>query len=1163
MVPRGQKISQKQPMTSGIIEDTIRASTPCSKRLFGQIFVKVVFNIGGYLGIIVFGLFGVSLEIFSILVFREYINTFEPDYEPIVHPNYLGLIFLGIKLVTMFNSRQMDFKQNYLGTKSSIELSCFIYDKILKASPASLKPKSGEGEIINFLQVDAVKIATTLASSPTLFTVPIQIIAYTVMIFVYFGISYLFGIITLALCFAVNLWITIDYSKISEDLLTAKDERMKITAEVFNSLKLFKLYGWENEFKKRIENARNEEIKQMKRYFNNTNLMCCIYWATPMLVSVVTIFAYQYFSTEMNVSNILTFVTIFGYVQNSIYELPWNISMFVNTLVSLKRIEHFLDQTDIDKSRLLRNDYESMLNNSAIVIKNGNFTWGNTRVLSENDSFDTKSSSSSGDVEIAPRVVLKNINLTFKKGELVMIIGEVGSGKSSLLQAILNNMLVPNENPYNPTKLIINGSVSYVSQSSWILNDTVKSNILFTKPYDENKYHKVIDLCELKQDLDMLVGGDMTEIGEKGINVSGGQKARISIARAVYSDADIIMLDDSISALDAHVGQNIMTNCINGYLKGKTRIMITHALQYLSYADRVIFMNDGEVFWIGKYEQLIKQSFYNELTVKIKATEHKDEEPVKKDEFYESDEMEDDEDKENEAYSLNKTTLPMTRSSKKKVSKKSSKTNLVQLKEKNIARITKDEQQDIGHVKLGIYKEYLGYLGGWKVNLLIIFLMLLWQATSMTSEVYLTYWSKYGLREDNMTHFWRYSSIYLSSVVFICCTIILLSWGSIKCSEKLHTKMINSLMRAPINLFHDTIPKGQIYNRLSKDLNELDTEMMFHCNEFYVDLFTIIGIVTICSIIEPFCLINIPILFLGGMMILKFYLSGRRDLTRIEGIIRSPLLNLITETLPGTITIRAYEMQDIFMKKFYNRINDYFKVHIFTVGVSNWFSLHLDFLYFIFSMFLVVFSILFREKFDSQTIGLMLSYSLLLQIYLFSLLNTVTLIENNMVCMERCLKFTDIPAEKPNELPSDKNLNKWPSSGRIKFANYSVKYRPETEIILKNLNITINSKEKVGIVGRTGSGKSTLCLCLFRILEPTLGTIYIDDIDITTVGLIKLRSSLTIIPQDPSLVEGSLRYNIDPLSNYKDEEIINVLERIGFSYIIKDEGLDQLVSRMF
>jgi ATP-binding cassette subfamily C (CFTR/MRP) protein 1 len=1109
---------------------------------------------------IALGLFGVSLEIVSILIFKEYINTFEYGYEPFLEPTYLGIIFLAIKMIHIFNSRQMDFKQNYLGTKSSIELSCFIYDKVLKGSPASFQQKSSEGEIINFLQVDALRIAATLASSPTLFTIPIQIVSYTVMIFIYFGLSYLFGIATLIIFFAINLYITIEYSKISENLLYTKDDRMKITAEVFNSLKLFKLYGWEEEFKKRIENARNDELKIMKKYFSNVNLMTIVYWATPMFVSVITIGAYQHFTSEMRVADILTFITIFGYIQNSMFDLPWNISMLVNTLVSLKRIEQYLDQTEIDNSKLIRNDTDSMLKGNAIEVVNGNFTWGGLSNLENAESFVVNSENDLNRFNLNLlnnnthiKIVLKNINLTVKQGEMVVIIGEVGSGKSSLFQAILNNMIIVNDKSLQPTKLIINGSVSYVSQSAWILNDTVKNNILFKSHYDADKYDKVIELCELTQDLQMLVGGDMTEIGEKGLNISGGQKARISIARAVYSDADIIMLDDSISALDAHVGQNIMSNCIANYMKCKTRILITHALQYLNYADRIIFMNNGEIQWTGTYDEIITQQFYNEFSLKVKTNEEPEELKVQKTEYFSEEEGEDEEiesegeEEEFEEISIGNINQELVEKDAKE--------------HREVKRITKDEHQDVGRVKLSIYLKYMKYLGGYWVYIIVIFFMLLWQGSLLSSDYYLTYWAMQKDEENNLSYYWKYSLLYFSSVLFNIVRIKLLSWGSLKCSDKLHTKMIDSLIKAPVNIFHDTVPKGQIFNRLSKDMNEIDTELIFHYNEFFVDSISILGIIILCSIIEPYCLINIPILVFGGLFILIFYIRGRRDLARIEGITRSPLLNLITETLPGTITIRAYEMQEIFMNKFYSRINDYFKVNIVTVGVSNWFSLHLDFLYFIFSVFLIVFSILFKDKFDSQSIGLMLSYSLLLEVYLFSLLNTVTLIENSMVSIERCLKFTDIPEEKPNHLPNDNRLASWPSEGKIEFRDYFVKYRPETETVLKNLNITINPKEKVGIVGRTGSGKSTLCLSLFRILEPLSGAILIDGVDITEVGLIKLRSSLTIIPQDPSLVEGTLRYNIDPIGNFNDEEIKKVMELIGFTYIIESSGgLDQIVN---
>lgn len=788
--------------------------------------------------------------------------------------------------------------------------------------------------------------------------------------------------------------------------------------------------------------------------------------------------------------------------------------------------------------------------------------------------------------------ILKNINFEVKKGELVAIVGEVGAGKSSLLQAILNNMIVIDEDHIDSNinndseinnnqnldqlnkkvkkpKVIVNGEISYVSQISWIENDTLKNNVLFNQQFESEKYNKILEISELKPDLDMLVGGDLTEIGEKGINLSGGQKARVSIARALYTEKDIYIFDDPISALDAHVGEKVMKNCILNYLNNKTRILVTHALQYLKFVDRIVILKEGRITWEGTYDELIQQEFYSDMSLKLASNNKADEEQnqqsakIKNDSYSESqkesfieenldivinsrsnsmieknpktkenNEIENNLEKEAEENNQDlikekellisknieskdrKISVNSKKSLIKNKSMSESKAQISTYKKGEIKRITVEEDKEVGSVKWSVYFSYIKMMGGYCVFLIIIFIVAIWQSMKIFSDLYLTYWTKHQSKETNFDFYWKYGAISLTSCLLVSIRMCIILSGSLKTSRVLHKDMLHNLVRAPINLFHDTIPKGQILNRISKDLSTIDTYTSYMYSNIMVFLFCFFGAIAICSLMNIWCLIFLPFILIVGLIISRYYMSCSRDLSRLDGIIRTPIINLLSATIPGASTIRAFHFEEIYKNKFYERVDEFYKVRLFVNGAQNWFGMSIDILSITFLGFLIVFLVLFKDQFSSQNTGLMLTYYVVLQDNIFSFLSFTAYFENAMVSLERCLKYLTIPQEKPTQLESDKNLiSDWPKKGNILFKNFSVKYRPDNEIILKNLNFEIKPKEKIGVVGRTGSGKSTLCLCLFRILEPLTGTIYIDNVDITNVGLKILRNSITIIPQ--------------------------------------------------
>ena len=1039
-----------------------------------------------------------TLDLSVITFFRQILLVFQGkgSEEPMLPLAQLTVIMLAAKFMIIFLFRKSDFQIDYIGTLASVQLDSLIYDKVLKA--AQYNNNTSEGELVNFVQIDSEKFCEFLTDSPSTLIVPFQLVFYIYLLFKYFGPAFISGFLVLVVLLIINAIYQKKRMDIQKEYMEAKDERMKTTAQTFNIIKTIKLYSWEKIFIERIGEKRKEEMRLFTSMVNYDIVLNLIYWGAYILLSLVSIITYNLFHEQMDTANMLTSIYIFDSLSDPLYLIPEFITGLTESFVSLKRIERFLGTKDNDNSQV---EKLPITTKTAISIDNVDFG------IEKEDA-------------IEPTVLLKDIKLNIQKGELIGIVGEVGSGKSCLLNAILNNLSVYSKYPNKNIKT--GGIIGYVRQNPWILNDTVRNNILFFKEMDEEKYNKIINLCELNQDIKLLSGGDMTEIGEKGANLSGGQKARLALARCLYSDADIFLFDDPLSALDAYVGMNIFNNVILDYLKGKTIVVVTHALQYISHMDRIIYMKNGEINWFGPSSQLKSQSFFKEFTKNIENT--KDNENGGED---------------NEGSTRTKVT------------------NSLDTTDTEVIRITKDEEQKEGGINFHTWMVFFLYSGGIMYLVYTIFTNVAWKGFEIVGDYFLTYWTsqEHLEKKENYRFLFIYTSISLAGFVFIAWRACLMQWGKIKYNIRMHDELLEKLMKAPVNLFHDTIPRGQILNRLSKDL-ENSTRLNAVSSASLRVIFQLFGCFVVCCWFNIYSLIIIPLIMFLEVIIVKFYLHGGRDLNRLEGGTRSPMISVFSETIPGVPTIRAYDFEDNFRNKFYTRINTFFKVRLFQAGGDAWFGVRLDLISFILLLFVLSFSLFFRDKFSSQAIGLLLTYSMKLIDYLYNIMERFTTLEKLLTSVERCESFTKIVQEgTPFE---DKSLREKDviHSGKVNFINYSVKYRPNTPLVLKNLNFEIKPMEKIGVVGRTGSGKSTLCLCLFRILEATEGKITIDDVDISTINLEKLRESITVIPQEPTLIEGTLRENIDPGKKFSDLEIQNAMIEVGLEDALREKTLN-------
>ena len=640
-----------------------------------------------------------ALNITNLYYFRLFIKIFSETNKKLLKKDiFIGTTYLLIRLLIIILQRKSSQHLNNLGNKSFIELKNLIFSKILKLSPSI---NLNSGEIYNLVQIDSFKLCRLIMNFPNLFSIPLLLFAYNYLLYQYIGLAFVVGIVVMIIFLIINYYYRTQFSKYLKLHMKKSDLRMKVTTEMINNLKVIKLNGWDDIALKKIQEARGEELNVLGSRYYITTISQTLLWLAPIAMSVASIGLYQYLNDDFKIEDIFTSLGIFTSFQSLLKILPSTLDIFAETLISLRRIEKFLELSEVDDSNIIKYDDNTMKKNIALQITNGNFTWnknylnktnkleinkeneetkdkknerrknvGRRRTCIELNKLDLNKKNeffSSGDsneeereknkkfikneferngkyeneknkkedesdknsikeedalsansseknISIKKIYTLKNINFTVKEGEFVCIIGEVGSGKSSLVQALLNNMIVLNREESN---VILNGSISYVPQEAWIQNNTVKNNILFYLPFDSERYYKILDICELNPDLESLIGGDMTEIGEKGINLSGGQRARINIARALYSNKDIYIFDDPISALDANVGKNIVKNCIVNYLEDKTRILITHALQHVYYADKIYYMRKGKIVWEGDYKSLLKQEFFAEFKRKV------------------------------------------------------------------------------------------------------------------------------------------------------------------------------------------------------------------------------------------------------------------------------------------------------------------------------------------------------------------------------------------------------------------------------------------------------------------------------------------------------------------------------------------------------------------
>uniref|UniRef100_A0A8C1FH76 Uncharacterized protein n=1 Tax=Cyprinus carpio carpio TaxID=630221 RepID=A0A8C1FH76_CYPCA len=1024
---------------------------------------------------------------------------------------WTGYLYAVLLLVVAFLQSvilQQYFQRCFiLGMKVRTSLMAAVYKKALVVSNDSRK-ESTAGEIVNLMSADAQRFNDVTNFIHLLWSCPLQIALAIAFLWIELGPSVLAGLLVMVLMVPINGWLATKSRGFQMENMKFKDKRMKIINDILNGIKVLKYYAWESSFEAQVQEIREKELKVMRKFAYLSSVSTFIFSCAPAIVSLATFAVFVSVSPDniLDAEKAFTSISLFNILRFPLAMLPQLISIMVQTAVSKKRLEKFLSGDDLDTMAITRDD------------------------------------SHSAAVSMTDVIILFSVSLDIKPGRLVAVVGAVGSGKTSLISALLGEL------HSLKGRINIKGSVAFVPQQAWIQNATVMDNILFGSNLDEERYRSVVDACALGPDLDLLPGRDQTEIGEKGINLSGGQKQRVSLARAVYSSADVYLLDDPLSAVDSHVGKHLFERVIGpkGLLKDKTRILVTHGISFLPYVDEIVVLVNGVVSEVGSYDGLrASKGAFSEFL----ETYGKEESSNANESDFEQIEMLP-EGLEPQADGSPEDIVSSTlkrENSFMRLRKNSSVRSKKDSGDKKGQRLIEKETMETGRVKFSVYLQYLRSMGWCFITWSFLFYFIQ-NVAFIGQNLWLSDWTEDSVEYFNTTYpnhirdmrIGVFGALGMAQGFLVFLGTILLADGSISASRTLHTSLLSNILKVPM-VFFDTTPSGRIVNRFAKDIFTVDEIIPMSFRTCILCLLGVLGTLFVICLATPiFTAVVVPMAVIY-YFVQRFYVATSRQLRRLDSVSRSPIYSHFGETVSGISVIRAYGHQQRFLKQNEDTIDQNLK-SVYPWIVSNrWLAMRLEFLGNLVVFFSALFAVISRDSLNSGLVGLSISYALNVTQTLNWLVRMTSELETNIVAVERVREYAEIKNEAP-WITSNRPPDDWPTAGNIHFENYKVRYRPELELILHGITCDIQSTEKIGIVGRTGAGKSSLTNCLFRIIEASEGQILVDGIDISTLGLHDLRSRLTIIPQDPVLFSGTLRMNLDPFEKFSDEEIWSVLE---------------------
>lgn len=1039
---------------------------------------------------------------------------------------FLASVFIGAKLIESFAHPLWFFGSYKLSLQIRAALTAAIYEKGLRLSTVS-KQRQTSGEIINLASIDVHTIGEFAWFWHEIWLLPIQVLLALFILYRNLGVASIAVVAaTVALAIA-HQPLAMLQKKFQSNIMEAKDERMKATSEALRNMRILKFYAWESKYMERLVGMRSNECGWLWKYLFAKAVVIFMFWIVPIVISSVTFCISVVSGVSLTTAKVLATLATLKVLQEPMKILPEAVSVVVRTKVSLDRIAKFLEMEELQPSAVERVEISS--NGTIIDIEGGQFTW------------DPSSLDSS----------LSVMKLQVQTGMKVAICGPVGSGKSSILSCILGEMRKISG------VVKVSGCIAYVSQSSWIQSGTVQDNILFGKPMDEVKYHAVVGACALDKDLEMFSHGDQTQIGERGINLSGGQKQRIQLARAVYQDADIYLLDDPFSAVDAHTGTHLFKECLQGILSSKTILYVTHQVDFLPLADLILVMRDGMITQAGLYNNLLREGMdflrligsHDQALEVIHASKHQSILTSRGTEQLNA--IASKEKMEHKQYCKPASTLKKQNSLQDIGNKGIKGADDPEFKKEHIVQ---DEEKQTGRVSFQIYWCYLTSVYKGLPVIVILLAHVLFQTLAICSNYWMASATPTSMFDKQVVSSSRLILVYISLAVgsSFCALLrsLVLAKTALSSAQIYFMRMLGSIFHAPMAFF-DATPTGRILNRVSTDQTDMDRTLPLKLGSLAFSVIDLLGIITVMSQVawEVFALSVLVLVIIIWYQ--QYYIATARELARLIGVRKAPIINHFAESISGASIIRAFDQENRFMLTNLSFLDDYSRVRFHSSASQEWLTLRLNLLSnFIFSSCLVFLLSLPRGTVDPSIAGLAVTYGLNLTALQFMVIYDLCDVENRMISVERILQYCKIPSEAPLVIDESQPHCEWPSSGTIDFENLQVRYREHLPLILRGITCRFPGGKKVGIVGRTGSGKSTLIQAIFRILEPAQGRITIDGVDITKIGLHDLRSKLSIIPQDPTMFEGSIRGNLDPLEEHSDTEIWEALRKCQLERVV-------------
>ncbi|KAL7135023.1 hypothetical protein ABFS83_11G065400 [Erythranthe nasuta] len=1036
------------------------------------------------------------------LLITSFVNFLSADDENSKwhHGMILALIFFTAKCVESLSQRQWYFGAHRIGIRVRAALMALIYKKSLSIKYGG----TSSGKIINYVNVDVERIGDFCWYFHGIWLLPVQVTFALVILYKNLGAAPSFAaLFTTIFVMISNTPLANMQESLHTKIMEAKDSRIKATSETLKSMRVLKLHSWESKFLKKLLHLRETERGYLKKYLYTSSAVAFLFWASPTLVSVVTFTVCVVVGTPLTSGTVLSALATFRILQEPIYNLPELISMIAQTKVSIDRVQSFITCEDQKKSAHYH--ASSAAPGFAIEIDTSEFSWQN------------------GDAKTRPSLKITE-KLKIKKGSKVAVCGSVGSGKTSFLCSILDE--IPR---ISGPRIKTCGSKAFVPQSAWIQTGTIRDNVLFGKEMNRLLYEDVVEACALNHDIEMWADGDLCVVGERGVNLSGGQKQRIQMARALYSNSDVYLLDDPFSAVDAHTGAHMFKKCLMQLLHEKTVVYVTHQLEFLDASDLVLVMKDGRIVESGKYQDLISNPD-GELIRQMAA----------------------------HSKSLDQVNPPKCISSSKSYHQPKQ-IEVTEVKFIDLSRSSRvsernlHEETESGRVKWHVYATFItcAYKGG--LVPLILLCQIFFQLLQMVSN----YWIAWGSEKDeNVTKknlIVIFALLSGGSSLFILGRAVLLSTIAIETAQRLFLGMITSVFRAPLSFF-DSTPSSRILNRSSTDQSIVDTDIPYRLAGLAFALIQLLSIVVLMSQVAWQVFFLFVVVFAVSAWYQAYYITTARELARMVPIQQAPILQHFSESITGATIIRSFNQEHRFWKTNTDLINDYSRVAFHNSGTMEWLCVRINFLFnLVFFLLLVILVSLPRSTIDPSMAGLAATYGLSLNVLQAWVIWNLCNVENKMISVERILQFSGIQSEAPLLVEDSRPEKEWPLNGRIEVENLHIQYNPALPTVLRGITCTFPSKKKIGIVGRTGSGKSTLIQALFRVVEPSQGRILIDGVDISKIGLQDLRSRLSIIPQDPILFQGTLRTNLDPLQEHSDHEIWEVLRKCHLAENVKQD----------